>query len=35
MEFWYLDTAEALNGLVFETATDLGTLPEPGGVLPG
>ena len=35
MEFWYLDTAEELNGLVFETAAGLGSLPEPDGVLPG
>lgn len=35
IRYWYLDTAETLNGLIFETADLKGeTLPEPDGVHP-
>lgn len=27
--YWYFDTAEALNGVVFETAANTGQLPDP------
>nr|WP_269432576.1 hypothetical protein [Haloferax profundi] len=26
---WYFDTADELNGVIFETATNLESIPEP------
>ena len=33
-EYWYFDTADALNGVIFETAANTGTLPEPDRTVP-
>ena len=32
--YWYLDTREAMNGVLFETATGLETMPDPDRVYP-
>ena len=33
-EYWYFDTADALNGVIFETAANTGNLPEPDRTVP-
>ncbi|WP_254545995.1 VOC family protein [Halomarina pelagica] len=32
--YWYFDTAERLNGVIFETADNVDALPEPDGTYP-
>ncbi|WP_049996282.1 VOC family protein [Halococcus sediminicola] len=32
--YWYLDTQEQLNGMIFETATNLESMPEPDETYP-
>jgi methylmalonyl-CoA/ethylmalonyl-CoA epimerase len=32
--YWYVDTAEELNGLIFETAANVEALPEPDDTYP-
>lgn len=32
--YWYLDTQEQLNGVIFETATNLESMPEPDETYP-
>ena len=32
--YWYLDTQEQLNGVIFETATNLESMPEPDKTYP-
>ena len=34
VEFWYLDTADELNGAIFETAANVDALPEPDSTYP-
>lgn len=33
-EFWYFDTAEELNGVIFETAGNVDSLPQPDRMFP-
>ncbi|WP_306055724.1 hypothetical protein [Natronococcus wangiae] len=33
-EFWYFDTAEELNGAIFETAANVGEIPDPDETYP-
>ncbi len=32
--YWYFDTAKQLNGVIFETAANVGALPEPDDTYP-
>lgn len=32
--YWYIDTREQLNGVIFETATNLDSIPEPDKTYP-
>lgn len=34
VEFWYFDTADELNGAIFETAANVDSIPEPDATYP-